>query len=94
MAMPHEGAVSSPASFASCVRWCRCRALRRCIACSEWTTHPACLDCSQALVEGREETAVGLWRSLRGSQQCVLDAGYEQGWDTKVVKAGPSSPSK
>jgi hypothetical protein len=48
----------------------------------------------KALVEGRMQDADICWRALRGTMQCVLQKGYEQGWETTAVEAGPSSPTK
>jgi len=48
----------------------------------------------KALVEGRIPDADICWRALRGTMQCVLESGYEQGWSTEATATGPTSPAK
>lgn len=48
----------------------------------------------KALVEQRIEDAEMCWRALRGTMQCVLQTGYEHGWNHESSTTGPSSPNK
>merc|ERR1712216_605035 len=56
----------------------------------------------KALVEERSEDAEHCWRALRGTMQCTLQPGYEQGWSAQWksshpeehLEAGPTSPHK